>query len=89
MPRDIYEKKSFCKRLSIVEGQVKGVKKMIEEDRECKDIIIQISAITSALKNLSSDIFEEHVRGCMLNDLKNERYESIFEAMDLYKRLMK
>lgn len=89
MSRTIEENKAYSKRLNRIEGQVRGINKMIETNRDCKEVLVQLSAINAAIKNLSSDIFEAHMKTCMLNDIKNERYESIDEVMDLYKRLLK
>ena len=66
------EKKIINNRLNRIEGQVRGVKKMIEEDRYCDDVLIQLSAIDKSVKSLANHILENHMQTCVLNDLKME-----------------
>lgn len=85
--RTIDDKKYLTKRLSIIEGQVRGVKQMIDNDRYCGDVLIQIAAINSSLKNLGSEILKNHLSTCVVNDIKQDHLEVIDEVMDLFKRL--
>jgi len=64
------EKKRLITRLSMVEGQIRGIKQMIEDDRDCNDIVIQLSAITSGLKSLGSSMIQNHMRTCMVDEIK-------------------
>ena len=79
--RTTLEKKSYTNRLNRIEGQVRGINKMIEDNRNCADILVQISAVNSALKSLGQELLENHMKTCMVNDIKNERLESINEVM--------
>lgn len=81
------EKKKITKRLNIIEGQIKGIKQMIEDDRYCNDILIQISAINKSLKSLGSEILKSHLSTCVVNDLKNDKLEVIDEVIDLFEKL--
>ncbi|HOH98284.1 MAG TPA: metal-sensing transcriptional repressor [Candidatus Cloacimonadota bacterium] len=64
-------KKSLMNRLKRVEGQVRGVQKMIEDDVYCDDILTQISAIRSALGSLSKELFEAHLNSCIVEQIQS------------------
>ena len=80
------EKKKIKNRLNRIEGQVRGVKKMVEEDRYCDDILIQLSAIDKSIKSLANYILENHMYGCVLNNLEKGYYEIIDEVVKLFRR---
>lgn len=81
------EKKKVTKRLNIIEGQIKGIKQMVEDDRYCNDILIQISAINKSLKSLGNEILKSHLSTCVVNDLKNNNLEVVDEVIDLFEKL--
>lgn len=85
--RSIEEKNTLKKRLKTIEGQVRGIIGMIEEDRYCGDILIQISAIDKSLKSLGNQILKNHLSTCVVEDIKNDKLEIIDEVMDLIKKL--
>ncbi len=85
--RSTSEKKYFQKRLKIIEGQVRGVIGMVEDDRYCNDILIQISAINKSLKSLSNEMLKSHLTNCVATDIKNDNLEIIDEVMMLIKNL--
>jgi CsoR family transcriptional regulator, copper-sensing transcriptional repressor len=60
-----YDKDALIKRLHRIEGQVRGVERMVEQDRYCIDILTQIAAVTTALESLSFRILEDHVSHCV------------------------
>ena len=64
-----YEKEPLIKRLHRIEGQVRGIERMVEDDRYCIDIITQISAVNTALESLAFQILDEHVRHCVAGAL--------------------
>ena len=64
-----YEKEPLIKRLHRIEGQVRGIERMVEDDRYCIDIITQISAVSTALESLAFKILDEHVRHCVAGAL--------------------
>jgi len=64
-----YEKEPLIKRLHRIEGQVRGVEKMVEDDRYCIDVITQIAAINTALESLAFKILDDHVRHCVAGAL--------------------
>lgn len=80
------EKKIINNRLNRIEGQVRGIKKMIEEDRYCDDVLIQLSAIDKSVKSLANHILENHMQTCVLKDLENGNYEIIDEVVNLFRR---
>lgn len=86
--RTFDEKHNYVKRLNRIEGQVRGINKMIEEDRHCDDILIQISAVNSALKSLGQEILANHMKTCMVEDINNKHYETIDEVLELWRRMM-
>ena len=64
-----YDKEKLVKRLHRIEGQVRGVERMVEEDRYCVDILTQIAAVTTALESLGMQILDDHVRHCVADAL--------------------
>ncbi len=85
--------KSHLTRVNRIEGQVKGIKGMIEEGKYCVDILTQIKAIRSALKGLELQILEGHANHCLLNAVKSgskkDAEEKINEIMELIKKSSK
>lgn len=81
------DKKNITRRLSIIEGQIRGIKQMIEDDRYCDDILIQLSAVNKAVESLENTILENHFRNCVNRELKAGNDEIINEVMELFKRL--
>lgn len=67
VPRTEAEKEKLINRLKRVEGQVRGIQKMIEDDRYCVDILVQISAIQAALKKVGFNLMERHTKSCVVN----------------------
>lgn len=86
-PRTNDEKKKIINRLKRIEGQVRGIQKMVEEDRYCVDILIQISAVQSALKNVGFSITERHIHHCVADAIQaGEGKETIDELMAVLKQ---
>mgnify|MGYP004505687021 CR=1 FL=1 len=81
------EKKKLTKRLNIIEGQIRGIKQMIDNDRYCADILIQMSAINKSLESVENSILESHIKSCILNEVRLGNDDSIDEVMELFKRL--
>ena len=75
-------------RLNRIDGQIKGIKKMINENVYCNDVLIQLSAVEKAIKNLSNVILEDHLYGCIADDLEGN-LGSLNEIVGLFKRLNK
>lgn len=80
------EKKKLIHRLNRISGQVNGVKKMIEEDRYCGDVLIQLSAVEKAVQSLSSVILERHMYSCIKKEVEDGNSEVLDEVMELFRR---
>ena len=87
-PRDEELVKKLKTRLNRVSGQINGVSKMIEENRYCADVLTQISAIESALREIGFIILEDHLKTCVSSDIKADDYSSLEEAVAICKKLI-
>ena len=83
------ERRALINRLKRIEGQVRGLCRMVEEDAYCVDILTQTSAITSALSSFGTDLLESHVRGCVVRDIKEGREGTVDELIAAVSRLIK
>ena len=81
------EKKYLKTRLKTIEGQVRGISKMVDDDKYCADILTQLLAIDKSIKSLSSDILKSHLNSCVVEDIQNGHLEVVDEVMELIKRL--
>lgn len=82
-------KKSLISRLNKIEGQVKGVRKMVEEDIYCDDVLNQISSIKAALNGLSKALLERHLNTCVIEKIKNNDSEVIEELLSTLNKMLK
>ncbi|GAA0710849.1 metal-sensitive transcriptional regulator [Paraclostridium ghonii] len=87
------DKEAIIKRLNRIEGQVKGIQKMVEDERYCVDILVQISAIRSAINRVGNIILENHIKGCVSNSIKEgntqQSDELISELMETINKFTK
>ncbi len=81
------EKKALRSRLNRMIGQLGGISSMIDDDRYCGDVLIQLSAVMSALRSFGSVIMKEHLKTCVADEIKNGEMEVIDEVMELFGRL--
>ncbi len=86
-PRDAGEQKKLQNRINRIIGQLKGIQGMIEENRYCGDVLIQIGAVESALQSLGYVILEEHMMTCVADGVQQGNTEILAEAMELMKKL--
>ena len=86
-PRDEGELKQLRNRLNRITGQLNGIGRMLDENRYCGDILIQLAAAESALQALGYSILQEHMRTCMAEDIRAGRTESVDEVFELIRRL--
>lgn len=86
-PREEADLKMLISRVNRVSGQVEGIKAMLEENRYCGDILIQIAAAESALRSLGYLIFEEHLGTCVSDKIKSGDEGIIKETVELIKKL--
>ncbi len=87
--REEKEYKELIHRLNRIEGQVRGVKRMIEEDAYCPDILVQVSAINSALNSFNKILLENHINTCVIDKIQNGNLEVVEELTNTLKKLMK
>ena len=83
------EKKKLMNRLKRIEGQVRGLEKMIEGDAYCPDVLIQASAINSAMNDFSKELLASHLRSCVVEDIRSGKDEAVDELVELLRKLMK
>mgnify|MGYP003531242544 FL=1 len=82
-------KKSLVIRLNKIEGQIRGVKKMVEDDIYCDDVLNQISSIKSALNGLSKALLERHLNTCVIEKIKNDDTQVIAELLTTLNKMLK
>lgn len=82
------EYKSLLSRLKRIEGQVRGLEKMVEDDRYCIDIVTQASAVQAALNAFNKKLLALHIQSCVVRDIKNGKDESIQELITTLQKLM-
>ncbi|MBR3133247.1 MAG: metal-sensitive transcriptional regulator [Clostridia bacterium] len=87
--RGIDEKKLITNRLNRISGQINGIKKMIDNDTYCNDVLIQLKAVESSIQSLSNHILENHLYNCVTRDLENGELDTIDELISLFKRFNK
>lgn len=83
------EYKDLINRLSRIEGQVRGIRKMIENDAYCTDILIQVSAVNAALNSFNKVLLANHIRTCVADDIRAGKEETIDELVLTLQKLMK
>ena len=87
--RDEKEYKDLLNRLSRIEGQVRGIKRMVEEDAYCTDILVQVSAVNAALNSFNKVLLANHIRTCVADDIRDGKEETIDELVTVLQKLMK
>ncbi len=83
------EKKDMLNRLSRIEGQVRGIKGMVEKDAYCPDILIQVAAVNAALNSFNKVLLSKHIKSCVTEDIKNGKEETVDELVTVLQKLMK
>ena len=87
--RDENEYKDLLNRLRRIEGQVRGVEKMVENDAYCVDILTQVSAVTAALNSFNKVLLANHIRTCVAEDIREGKDETIDELVTALQKLMR
>ena len=87
--RSAEEYNDLIKRLNRIEGQVRGIKGMLEKDAYCTDILAQVAAANAALNAFSRELLSEHIRTCVARDIREGKDETIDELMATLQKLMK
>ena len=83
------EYKSLANRLSRIEGQIRGIRGMLEKNAYCPDILVQAAAANAALNAFSRELLSSHIRTCVVNDVRAGNDEVVDELLDTLQKLMK
>ena len=83
------EYKDLQNRLSRIEGQIRGIKGMVEKDAYCTDILIQVAAVNAALNSFNKVLLANHIRTCVARDIREGKEETIDELVVTLQKLMK
>ena len=87
--RDEKEIKDLMNRLKRIEGQVRGVEGMVENGMYCTDILIQVSAINSALNSFNKELLASHMKSCVVDDIRSGKDEVVDELVVTLQKIMK
>ena len=83
------EYKDLMNRLSRIEGQVRGIKGMLEKDAYCPEILVQVSAVNAALNSFNKVLLANHIRTCVADDIRDGKDETIDELVKVLQQLMR
>lgn len=83
------EHRALLNRLSRIEGQIRGIRGMVEKDVYCADILVQVAAANSALNSFSRELLAQHIGTCVAEDLRDGSTEKLDELLRLLPKLMK
>ncbi len=83
------EYKDMINRLSRIEGQVRGIKNMVEKDVYCTDILVQVAAVNAALNSFNRVLLANHIKTCVTQDIRDGKEETVDELIQTLKKLMK
>ncbi len=83
------ERKKLMNRLRRIEGQVRGIQKMLENDAYCADILTQSAAVSAAINAFNKDLLARHLHTCVVRDIRNGDDSAVDELAELVKKLMK
>lgn len=87
--RTAEEQKALLNRLRRIEGQVRGLEKMVEENAYCPDILMQASAVNSALNSFSKELLSKHMKTCVVHDIREGNDEVVDELLSTLQKMMK
>ena len=83
------ERRALTNRLSRIEGQVRGLKEMLQRDAYCPDILVQVSAVTSALNSFSKELLASHIRTCVAEGIRQGDEDVVDELVCVLQKMMK
>ena len=81
------EQKKLINRLNRIEGQIRGIKSMVENNAYCTDILVQSAAVNAAVNAFNKVLISNHIKGCVVRDIKQEKYEQAAVVRDKIKKL--
>ncbi len=83
------EYKALINRLNRIEGQIRGIRGMVEKDAYCTDILTQVSAVSAALNAFNKELLSQHIKTCVTEDIKNGKQNTVDELVATMQKLMK
>lgn len=83
------EYKDLIHRLNRIEGQVRGIKGMVEKNAYCTDILVQVAAVNAALNSFNKVLLANHIKTCVTNDIREGKEETVDELVETLQKLMK
>lgn len=83
------ERRKLINRLNRIEGQIRGIRGMIEYDAYCTDILTQSAAVSAAIGSFNKELLSNHIKGCVARDIRAGQEESLDELLDVLKKLMR
>ena len=87
--REVDESRDLINRLNRIEGQVRGIKSMVESDAYCPDILVQVAAANAALNSFNKVLLSNHIKTCVTRDIKDGKEGTVDELLQTLKKLMK
>lgn len=88
-PRGDAEYTRLVHRLNRMEGQIRGIRKMVEKSAYCPDILVQSAAVMAAMQAFNRELLDSHIRSCVAEDIRAGKDETVDELVGLLKKLMK
>lgn len=83
------ERKKLIHRLNRIEGQIRGIRSMIEADAYCTDVLTQSAAASAALNGFNKELISHHIKGCVTRDIREGRDDVVDELLDTLQKLMR
>lgn len=83
------EYKKLANRLKRIEGQVRGLEAMLDKDAYCTDILVQVTAVNAALNAFSRELLANHIKSCVVDDIKAGKEETVDDLLSTLQKLMK
>lgn len=83
------EYKKLMNRLNRIEGQIRGIKRMLEENAYCNDILIQSAAVNAAVNSFNRELLASHIKTCVTRDIRAGKEETVDELVKTMQKLMK
>lgn len=83
--------KKLIDRLNRIEGQVRGIRKMVEDDRDCMDVLKQVAAVSGAVRGVGMVVLEDHLKGCVSNALRSKQKNEVLieEVITVFNKFIK
>lgn len=89
VPRDEAVRKALIHRLNRIEGQIRGVRGMVENEIYCNDILIQCAAVSAALNAFQRELLADHIRSCVADELRSGKDEVVDELLETIQKMMR